>query len=112
MRRAAVISLIVCASLPGVPLLVVSVWYFGRLGLLLLAVATLGMLLSLPWAFKEVREQETKDRREQGRCLKCGYDLRAHRAGDRCPECGTTAAIVPRDDAFLFGRAWKKNAKG
>ena len=22
-------------------------------------------------------------------CLKCGYDLRAHRPGQRCPECGT-----------------------
>jgi|GEM_PF-4177911 len=21
-------------------------------------------------------------------CLKCGYDLRAHKPGDRCPECG------------------------
>ncbi len=23
------------------------------------------------------------------RCVKCGYDLRAHAAGQRCPECGT-----------------------
>jgi hypothetical protein len=22
-------------------------------------------------------------------CLQCGYDLRAHGGGDRCPECGT-----------------------
>ena len=22
-------------------------------------------------------------------CIKCGYDLRAHKPGDRCPECGT-----------------------
>jgi ribosomal protein L32 len=24
-----------------------------------------------------------------GLCPKCGYDLRAHHAGDKCPECGT-----------------------
>jgi hypothetical protein len=31
-------------------------------------------------------------RRERGhRCKQCGYDLRAHSGGDRCPECGTTA---------------------
>jgi tRNA(Ile2) C34 agmatinyltransferase TiaS len=24
-----------------------------------------------------------------GLCQKCGYDLRAHRPGQRCPECGT-----------------------
>jgi hypothetical protein len=23
-------------------------------------------------------------------CLTCGYDLRAHKPGDRCPECGKT----------------------
>ena len=22
-------------------------------------------------------------------CLTCGYDLRAHKSGDKCPECGT-----------------------
>ena len=25
----------------------------------------------------------------RNQCLKCGYDLRAHRVGDLCPECGT-----------------------
>src|SRR5688572_25965405 len=25
----------------------------------------------------------------KGHCRQCGYDLRAHREGERCPECGT-----------------------
>jgi hypothetical protein len=31
-----------------------------------------------------------RDRRRklEGHCVKCGYDLRAHRPGQRCPECG------------------------
>jgi hypothetical protein len=28
----------------------------------------------------------------QGLCMNCGYDLRAHQAGERCPECGTVKA--------------------
>jgi len=25
-----------------------------------------------------------------GKCPICAYDLRAHKPGDKCPECGTT----------------------
>jgi rubrerythrin len=28
-------------------------------------------------------------------CPTCGFDLRAHSPGDKCPECGT-----PKSDAF------------
>ena len=30
-----------------------------------------------------------------GLCSKCGYDLRAHAIGDKCPECGTPVAKKP-----------------
>lgn len=33
------------------------------------------------------RRGERERRRRQGRCLECGYDLRA--SPGRCPECGT-----------------------
>jgi hypothetical protein len=32
----------------------------------------------------------TRRKRAAGRCLGCGYDLRAHTVGARCPECGTS----------------------
>jgi len=36
-----------------------------------------------------------RDRRlvEAGRCVACRYDLRAHRAGGRCPECGRVIGV-------------------
>jgi len=33
-------------------------------------------------------------RRRLGLCEKCSYDLRAHKPGDRCPECGT---VIPTE---------------
>ena len=35
--------------------------------------------------------------RKQGLCLVCAYDLRAHKPGERCPECGTVIPQTPTD---------------
>jgi hypothetical protein len=37
--------------------------------------------------------------RRRGRCAACGYDLRRHSAGDRCPECGTNVQTHTRTHA-------------
>ena len=44
----------------------------------------------LPAAWLLTRIGRTKRRwKKLGLCLHCGYDLRAHKPGDKCPECGT-----------------------
>jgi hypothetical protein len=37
-------------------------------------------------------------RRSHGLCLICGYDLRAHQPGQRCPECGTPIPLDKTGD--------------
>ena len=50
------------------------------------------------WLTWEVWREERYDRRErEGRCCKCGYDLRAS-IGNKCSECGFP--IVLRDAAM------------
>jgi hypothetical protein len=45
----------------------------------------------LPLAWCRVAWQRSRKRKwsRTGRCAECGYDLRAHRPGQKCPECGT-----------------------
>ncbi|HSI34931.1 MAG: hypothetical protein ACAI43_27060 [Phycisphaerae bacterium] len=40
-----------------------------------------------------VRWRRRRRLRRVGSCPKCGYDLRGHAAGARCPECGTGVAV-------------------
>ena len=47
--------------------------------------------------FRVTRQWRIKrSRTNRGLCQKCSYDLRAHAAGDACPECGTA---IPQQTA-------------
>jgi hypothetical protein len=76
----------VCTFLGLALLVVVTMWQnwpdFVPIG----SFFALLFLLSLPWAVRGMREQAAKHRSQEGRCLKCGYDLRA--SPGRCRECG------------------------
>jgi hypothetical protein len=65
--------------------LLIPYWVFC-LAESLLPAAWLGRLA---WNIRRHRH-----RLKQGRCPKCGYDLRAHHPGDKCPECATP--VPPR----------------
>ena len=56
------------------------------LAILLVVLTGLVRLNVWPGVRLSLLEQKWKSRKAQGRCLRCGYDLRA--TPGRCPECG------------------------
>ena len=48
------------------------------------------------WVIKRLRRRRQRRQRTLGLCQRCGYDLRAHSGGDRCPECGAVPATAAR----------------
>ena len=48
--------------------------------------------LFLPLLLVSIKRLRTRSRRRSGRCLNCGYDLRA--SPGPCPECGRTTPLI------------------
>ena len=47
----------------------------------------------IPTILRELREAR---RRKAGGCVACGYDLRANRQSNKCPECGARITKPPK----------------
>lgn len=66
----------------------VSIFYGGL-------IAPFGLM----WLAYGCRQWWLMDRRRfrvlHGRCVHCGYDLRAHKPGGQCPECGRIIGFSP-----------------
>ena len=52
-------------------------------------------LLMMRLARPAFRRLTSYDRWQRLRCTQCGYNVRAHVSGDRCPECGAIIAKCP-----------------
>jgi hypothetical protein len=84
-------------AIPSPPVPVVT---FVRLPHWLIAI-TLGLSPGLWSATAIVRRIMRRTRVTAGRCLSCGYDLRA--SSGRCPECGTVPKKIPVIDRPTTG---------
>ena len=58
--------------------------------LLAFGAGTCVSIARLGWLFISARHRaERRQRRREGLCIACGYDLRGNEFTERCPECGT-----------------------
>jgi len=53
-------------------------------------VLVLSLIFPVRWVWLTFRRREEVPERA---CESCGYDLRAHSVGQRCPECGVVTAV-------------------
>jgi hypothetical protein len=53
------------------------------------------LLVPVWWSVIWAIRREIRQRGDIPHCSVCDYDLRAHRPGDRCPECG---ALIPHTE--------------
>ncbi len=64
--------------------------------------AIFAAILPTMWFVLALKRRHVRKHLERmGKCRQCGYDLRSHKPGDRCPECGTliTSQINTEDQA-------------
>jgi hypothetical protein len=77
---------------PCAPIRRGAAWYDAEM-LPMSFVASLFVILPLAVGSCLVRRRRLARRLSAGRCIACGYDLRA--SPERCPECGRAAAGQP-----------------
>jgi hypothetical protein len=99
------IPIIVVEGMDHLGLIPVSVLglLIAHVGLLagLLISAGVGIALTIPGGIFLKRWRKRYDRYhrwKKNQCLACGYDLRAHQPGEKCPECGT---MIPAKSATM-----------
>ena len=86
------VSVALCWALAAIVGLFVDQPTSVRAVLVCAAAATVPIVLAIVYFRGGRRELVRMAREERGLCPSCGYDLRAHAPGERCPECGTPAA--------------------